>query len=62
MQAWQISKTYGIKKQNFIYQKNHEIKTVINRRIKFTNTDIKYMVKSPKIKQRQIWETEKSLF
>ena len=44
MKAWQISKKYGIKKQKFSYWKHHEIKTVIKRRSKLTDEDIKYMI------------------
>ena len=45
MPAWQISKKYGIKKQKVSYWKNHDIKTVIKQRSKFTDKDINCMVK-----------------
>ena len=45
MKACQIAKKYEIKKQEVSYWKNHEIQTVINRRCKFTDDDIKYMIK-----------------
>ena len=38
-------KKYEIKKQKISYWKNKEIKTAINRRSKFTDDDIKYMIK-----------------
>ena len=45
MPAWKISKQYGIKKQKISYWKYHDIKTVIKRRSKLTDEDIKYMIK-----------------
>ena len=45
MFGWKIAKKYGIKKQKISYWKNHQIKMVINRRNKFTDDDIKYMIK-----------------
>ena len=45
MPACQISKKYGIKKQKISYWKKNEIKTVINRKSKLTEEDVKYMIK-----------------
>ena len=45
MKECQIAKKYNIKKQKVSYWKNHDIKTVINRKSKLTEEDVKYMIK-----------------
>ena len=45
MPIQKIAKKYRIKKDKFNYWKKHKIRTAINRRSKFADDDIKYMIK-----------------
>ena len=59
MKECQIAKKYNIRKQKVSYWKNHDIKTVINRKSKLTEEDVKYMIKLAKTAQHRIWVQEK---